>query len=158
MKVLDLAIMPPIDAGRISAMRPIIASLLPDNAELAASAIERLVRETADSSLGVNGRNKIFGRLKPTVRSVVRRASASALKRLLDSVPKLDRVLGALIVDAISHEALAPMSAELDNLLSGNVHSDIKELILRYKYSRERTTGGEGWPELYDLLRPRPQR
>jgi len=59
------------------------------------------------------------------------------------------RVLGVLVVDAVCHEVVNKLIPELNELLKQDIHSDVKQVILRYKYTHERPAG---WPELYTLL------
>jgi hypothetical protein len=160
MRLLEIALAPQTNAGRLISLRPILLRLVPTDAELAGRIVERMITEATGAGLGVNGSRKLLGRFKPTVRLVIRKASKEQMVRFLTHVPKLDRILGSLIVDAICHECLTEMRAELDELLKGNALGDIKEIVLRYRYSHERTSGAEDWSEIYTLMksRPRPSR
>jgi hypothetical protein len=102
--------------------------------------------------IGTSGRQKLFGRLKPTARVVVRLTTPEARKELLKIVPNLDRVLGSLVLDAICHEVLIEFPNELDELLRSDVAGEVKETILKYRYTQERSLGGKEWPELYHLF------
>jgi hypothetical protein len=151
MRMLDAALTPPTNAARVSLMRPLVRRLIDEDIGLAADLFERLLTEARDAGLGLNGSHTILGRFKPTARLLVRTAPPEVSRRLLGRVPSLDRVLGVLIVDAVCHEALNNLAPELDELLTRDVHSDVKQMIIRYKYIHERPAG---WGDLYALLRP----
>ncbi len=150
MRVLDAALAQPTNAARLSLMRPLIKRLIDSDVELASQVFERLLTESRKAGLGINGSRKLLGRFKPMARALIRAAPQSVLRRLLSSVSGLDRVLGVLVVDAVCHEALNKLTPELDELLKQDIHSDVKQVMLRYKYTHERPAG---WPELYTLLR-----
>lgn len=63
---------------------------------------------------------------------------------LLGFVPDLDYILGSIIVDAICHEQFKSFDELLKN---PKVSPEIKNLIRKAKYVRERTRGGKAWPE-----------
>jgi hypothetical protein len=150
MRVLSAALTFQTNAARLSAMHPIIKRLIDSDVTLAAEVFERLLLESKDSGLGVNGSRKLLGRFKPLTRSLIRAAPLMISRRLLSSVSRLDRILGVLIVDSICHEALNSLMHELDELLKQEIHSEVKQVVLRYKYTHERPAG---WPELYSFLR-----
>lgn len=149
MRVLDAALSRPTNAARLSLMRPLIKRLIETDPTLAAEVFERLLIESRQAGLGLNGSRKLLGRFKSMARLLVRVAPLPMTRRLLGRVPSLDRVLGVLVVDSVCHAALGELSPELDELLNENIHSDIKQVILRYKYTFDRPAG---WPELYTLL------
>ncbi len=149
MRVLDAALARPTNAARLSLMRILIKKLIDDDVELAARLFEKLLTGAKDAGLGFNGSRKLLGRFKLLTRSLVRAAPAAVSRRLLNLVPELDRVLGVLVVDSICHEVMNGLGAELDELLKQDIHNDVKQVILRYKYVHERPSG---WPELYALL------
>lgn len=155
MRVLDIALAPQTNAGRLFCLRPVLQRLLPADVELATDIVERMVVEASGAGLGVNGSRRLFGRFKPMVRAILRNAPKHLKQRLLSQVPKLDRILGSLIIDGICHECLTEMGAELDEVLNGNAPGDIKEIILRYRYTHERTYGAEDWSEIYTLMNSR---
>ena len=51
------------------------------------------------------------------------------------------------------HEALNILAPELDELLTRDLRSDLKQVVIGYKYIHERLAG---WTGLYDLLRTGP--
>jgi hypothetical protein len=150
--VLDIALDPPINAERLTALRRMLEGLVPIHTELAATLVKKLILGALTGGLGVSGRHKLFGRLKPTIRLIVRFSSAAARNELIEMVPQLDRVLGSLVIDAICHEALFESQAALNLLLESTLPGEIKEIILKYRYTQERSLGGRGWPELEELL------
>jgi len=149
MRVLDAALSRPTNAGRLSSMLPLIKRLIKTDPKLAAEVFERLLKESRRAGLALNGSRKLLGRFKSLARLLVRVAPLAMTRRLIERVPSLDRVLGVLVVDSVCHEAVSDLNPELDKLLNENIHSDIKQVILRYKYTFERPAG---WPELYTLL------
>lgn len=151
-EVLKTAFSPPPTAERLSALRPLIERLLRSDVELAASVLQKLILGAMQAGIGTSGRQKLFGRLKPTARMVVRLTTTEARKELLEIVPNLDRILGSLVVDAICHEVLTELPNELDELLKSDVPGEVKETILKYRYTQERSLGGKEWPEIYHLL------
>lgn len=72
---------------------------------------------------------------------------------LLSRIPSLERVLGVLVVRAVCHEALNILAPELDKLLTRDLHSDLKQMVIGYKHIHERPVG---WLGLYDVLRTEP--
>jgi hypothetical protein len=150
--VLDIALHPPINAERLTILRNLMERLIPTNAELAATLVMTLLKGAVDGGLGTSGRHKLYGRLKPTLRLIVRYSSAATCKELIGMVPQLGRVLGSLVTDAICHEALTESQPELDTLLESNIPSETKEIILKYRYTQERSLGGKEWSELELLL------
>jgi hypothetical protein len=155
MRMLDAALAPPTNAARVSLMRPLIRRLIDEDVGLAAEVFERLLTESRNAGLRINGSRTILGRFKPTARLLVRTASPEVSRRLLSRIPSLDRVLGVLVVDAVCHEALNTLAPELDELLTRDIHSDVKQVVIGYKYIHERSAG---WTDLYDLLRTESSR
>jgi hypothetical protein len=151
-RLLDLALAAPTNAARLSVMRPLVEKLIAMDVEVAAQVLTKLLTEARSAGLGINGSRKLLGRFKATVRRLVRVAPQAVRQSLLNIVPELDRVLGVLIIDALCHHGLSSMTGELESLIASNIHSDVKEVILRYKYFYERTLGGEDWPELLELI------
>jgi nucleoside phosphorylase/energy-coupling factor transporter ATP-binding protein EcfA2 len=151
-EILQTVLSPPATAERLSALRPLIERLLRSDVELAASVFRKLIMGAMEVGIGTSGRQKLFGRLKPTARVVVRLTTPEARKELLKIVPNLDRVLGSLVLDAICHEVLIEFPNELDELLRSDVAGEVKETILKYRYTQERSLGGKEWPELYHLF------
>lgn len=151
-KALDNALTPPLDAQRLYSLRPIIERLVGSNADVAAEFTLKLINGTHDSGLGPSGRHKVFGRLKTTLRLVVKYASHHRRIEFAKLVPKVDRILGSLVTDALCHEALSELSTELDALLEADITGDVKHIIFRYRYTQERSLGGGAWPEIYDLI------
>lgn len=149
MRMLNAALAPPTNAARLSLMRPLIKRLIESDVELAAEVFEKLLTESREAGLGINGSRHLLGRFKPIARLLVRNAPLAVSRRLLSRAPRLDRVLGVLVVDAACHEVLKELTPELDELLARDVHSDVKQVVLRYKYIHEQPTG---WPELYELM------
>jgi hypothetical protein len=149
MRVLDAALSPPTNSARLSLMRPLLKRLVESDVELAAEVFEKLLTEARKSGLGINGSRRLLGRFKSLARSLVRVAPLEVSRKLLSSVSRLDRVLGVLVVDAVCHEVLNELTPELDELLKQDIHSDVKQVMLKYKYTHERPAG---WPELYTLL------
>lgn len=137
-EVLQIAFSPPPTAERLSALRPLIERLARSDVKLAASVLGKLIQGAMEIGIGTSGSQKLFGRLKPTARMVVRLTTPGARKELLELVPKLDRILGSLVLDAICHEALTEFPDELDELLKSNVPGELKEIILNYRYTQER--------------------
>ncbi len=152
MRALDIALSPPPDAQRLYSLRPVIERLVVADIDAAGEMAVRLLKGAHEGQLGKGGRHKLYGRLKQTIRLVVRFSGHQRRHELLNLVPELDRILGSLITDAICHEALAELSPELDTLLDSNVPGDIKQIILRYRYTQERALGGQGWPEIFHTL------
>ena len=153
LKALEIALIPPPDAQRLYSLRPIIERLVTSDIELAAELTQKLIKGAHEAGLGSGGRHKMFGRLKRTLRLVVRYSGHHRRYQLLELVPDLERILGSLVTDAICHEALTELSPELEKLLDSNVSGDIKQIVLRYRYTQERALGGRGWPEIYNLVR-----
>ena len=151
-KALDNALTPPLDAQRLYSLRPIIERLVGSNAELAAQFTLKLVKGAHDRGLGSSGRHKIFGRLKTTLRLVMKSSSHHRRVEFARLVPDIDRILGSLVTDALCHEALSELSPQLDELLKADIAADVKQIILRYRYTQERSLGGGAWPEIYDLI------
>lgn len=152
--ILDIALDPPINAERLTILRNLVMRLIPARAELAAALIKKLLRGAVSGHMGTSGMHTLFGRLKPTMRLVVRFSSSGTRRELAEMVPQLGRVLGSLVTDAICHEVLTESQPELDALLASKVHSEIKEIILKYRYTQERSLGGKEWPELEQALLP----
>jgi nucleoside phosphorylase/DNA replication protein DnaC len=151
-KALDNALTPPLDAQRLYSLRPIIERLVGSNADVAAEFTLKLIKGAHDGVLGSSGRHKVFGRLKTTVRLVVRSANHHRRIEFARLVPQVDRILGSLVTDALCHEALSELSTELDELLEADIAGDVKHIIFRYRYTQERSLGGGAWPEIYDLI------
>lgn len=150
---LEAALTPPTNAGRLSSLGRLIDRLLPDNVELAATLLERLVSAPEIAGLKAQAKRTFTTRLRKPVRALVRVAPRQVQEHLLDAVIHLDRFLGRMIIDAVCHEVFALMARKLDSLLGRpDVPSKIKKLIHDHKYNRERTVGGESWPELYSLI------
>jgi hypothetical protein len=150
MRMLNAALSPTTNAARLSFMRPLIKRLIDHDVALATEVFERLLLESRTSGLGINGSRKLLGRFKSLARSLVRASPLMVSRKLLSSLSSLDRILGVLVVDAVCHEALNSLTPELDELLKQEIHSDVKQVVLRYKYIHDRPAG---WPALYSLLR-----
>lgn len=150
--ILDIALDPPINAERLTILRNLISRLIPTEVELAATLMKKMLRGAVSGRMGTNGMHTLFGRLKPTMRLVVRFSSSETRRELAEMVPQLGRVLGSLVTDAICHEVLTESQPELDALLESKVDSQIKEIILKYRYTQERSLGGKEWPELEQAL------
>lgn len=148
--VVDAALVPPLNAERITSLRPLIERLLPRDVRLAANILQKLL--IVGSTLGNNGKHKIFGRLKPMARAIVKFADDETRRELLNLAPDLDRILACMVVDAICHEALFSLSTELDKTLELNIPGEIKETIIKYRYTQEREFGGKQWHQLYDVF------
>jgi hypothetical protein len=97
MRLLDAALLPPTNAGRLTSLRPIIERLILTDVDLAAILVERMVCESQNAGLGINGKHKLLGRLKPTVRNLVRAAPKDVRRQLLNLVPNL----GINILDSV---------------------------------------------------------
>jgi hypothetical protein len=151
-RVVDAALTRPTNAARLSLMRPLLDGLITVDVDKAVEIFVRLIVEARQAGLGINGSRKLLGRLKPMVRRLVRGASVSSRRSLLNVVPKVDRVLGELVVDAVCSQGLEILADEFRELVDADIDSDVKKVVLRYKYSHERTAGGEDWPELYKSL------
>lgn len=147
--VVDVALSPPLNAERLTALRPLIERLLPANPKSASATLQKLI--TAATSLGNNGKNKLFGRLKPMVRKIVKFSNIQIRREILKMAPNLDRILACLVVDAICHESLSDLSPELDQILESNVPGEVKETIILYRYTQEREFGGKEWVELHEI-------
>lgn len=79
-------------------------------------------------------------------------ADVETRRKLLELTPKLDRILASMVVDAICHESLFDLSPELDRIFEMEVPGEVKETIIKYRYTQEREFGGKEWSELYDIL------
>jgi energy-coupling factor transporter ATP-binding protein EcfA2 len=150
--ILDIALDPPINAERLTILRNLILRLIPGDTELAATLMKKMLRGAVSGRMGTSGMHTLFGRLKPTMRLVARFSSQETRRELVEMVPQLGRVLGSFVTDAVCHEVLIELQPELDALLESKIHSDIKEIILNYRYTQERSLGGEEWSELEQAL------
>jgi len=149
MRLLNAALAPPTNAARLSLMRPLVKRLIDTDVKLAAATFERLLTESRTAGLGFNGSRTLLGRFKSVARALVRAAPPAISRRLVASVPTLDRALGVLVVDSVCQEVRHELNSELDELLKQDIHNDVKQVILKYKHTHERAAG---WPELYALL------
>lgn len=89
-KALDIALSPPPDAQRLYSLRPIIERLVVADIELAGELALKLIKGAHEAGLGRGGRHKIFGRLKQTLRLVIRYSAHHRRHELLSLVPELD--------------------------------------------------------------------
>lgn len=152
-KLLSVVLTPPTKAGWLIQFGWILDSLTPDYLEQAATILKKLLCSPEIKKFKNQGKRTIINHLRSPCRKLIRMSPPAIQEELLDLVPQLDDILGRLIVEAICHETFDKMLPKLDELLSlPEVPGRIKELIRRNKYHRERTIGGEGWPELYTQL------
>lgn len=152
-RILLAVLAPPTDAERIGLFRLILEKLISNDINLAVTLLLKIATEAESSGLGINGKRKVFSRFQKTTREIARFATDKLKEAMLDSVPNLDRHFGALLVESICLESYTSVKAQLENLLNDtNVPSDVKKIIIRFKFSQERIVGNDGWKEIYSLL------
>lgn len=165
---LDVALAAPTDSGRPTLFGRVIEFLSSRNVALATEILKRILLAPAISELGKQARKDIANRLRSPARHLVRVMTQEQRNQLLALTPTVDPLLQRVIVEAVCHEAFMPSIEALERLLasasgaSGASGADVQgladrtvELIRRQKYTRERSVGGETWPELYDLVKER---
>lgn len=149
--IVSVAIKEPINAERITLLRPLIDRIVSEDPDQAIDMLGGLI--LASDALGNSGKHKVYGRMKPLARRVVRFADLDRRRQFLQLASKVDRVLSCMVVDAICHESLADLGEELDELvLRKDFSGEATELIIRYRYSQERSSGGKAWADLRVLL------
>lgn len=151
LRVLEVAIAPPTDAGRLSSFGRVIERSTRDDIQLAGRLVEKLATAPVIKEFGTQAKKNVVNRLRSTVRALIRAAPAETRDNLLNLTPSLDPIFQRMIVEAVCHESFASMSEHL-NRIYDKVSEPTQELIRRHKYMRERTRGSGEWTELYDLL------
>lgn len=152
-KVLDIALTQPTNAGRLSMVGHLVTRLLPQTPTHALEMFERLLLSPQVAAMGAQAKRVLINRLRTPARHLVSSISSTDRLQLIGHVPGLDRFLGRLVIEAICHEAFDSVVPQLDALLQTKLDGDIKELIRRQKYQRERTLGGDQWPEVLQAVR-----
>lgn len=153
-KLVEAALSPPTNANRLSRFGWIIERLCLDRTGTAIDLVEKIFLSEEVSSLGNQPKRTLITKLRQPFRTIVHAANYEERRRIADLVRRLDAFLGRILIDALCHEAFEEMAEELNKLLENkDVSEMIKELIRRHKYLRERTKGGEGWPEILELMR-----
>jgi nucleoside phosphorylase/HEAT repeat protein/DNA polymerase III delta prime subunit len=160
LRALDVALAAPTDSGRPTLFGRVIEFLSARNVALAAEILKRILRAPAIAELGKQAQKDIANRLRSPARQLVRVMTQEQRNQMLALTPAIDQLLQRVIVEAVCHEAFLPSIEALDQLLAsapntsgqGLADSTI-ELIRRQKYARERSTGGETWLELYDIVK-----
>jgi hypothetical protein len=150
---LEAALSPPTNAKYLAALIPVLDSLSDCRPDDAAALLLQLVSRLEEIGITSTSRQNLFGRFRGVTRQVVRRSSPPARQSLLDAVPALDGFVGRLLVQAVCLECFFEVAPLLDRLLeTESVAPEVKNLILTYKHSLERPSGGGAWPELYQLI------
>lgn len=151
-RVLEIALTPPTNAKRLGYLRDFLVQLVPDYNDRVFGLLEKSMNSPVMHELTQQQKRSFVNRLRTPFRDAIALASKQQRQHILSLVPKLDRFLGRLIVDAICHESFAEDKSILEKLQHSDAPSEIIELIGWHKYFRERTQGGTSWPELNDLI------
>ncbi len=152
--LLGAILEPPVLVESVRKFGLVLSELASAHNQLALELLERLL---VTSSVRIKNRSKrnLLNYFRVPVRRVLHYAPKSAYDRFLQLVPELKSEMGQLIVEGVCREAFAEMAPKLDALFEHrDVPGEVKELIRRQKYHRQRTLGGKGWPELEELLSP----
>jgi hypothetical protein len=150
--LLEAILEPPVLVESVRKFGPVLSELVPAHNQLALELLERLLI-TCNTRIKNRSKRNLLNYFRVPARRVLHYAPRSSFDRFLQFVPELKAELGHIIVEAVCREAFTDMVPKLDALLEHpDVPGKVKELIRRHKYNRERTLGGEGWPELEELL------
>ncbi len=148
--VMAIVLRPPVDSRIVGKCGYVLDQILTSgDVEAALEFGKQLLFSEGVGKLGRKSRHAILHRLRIPMRLLARSLSDEQVTQFVGYIPSVDNFVGGLILDAVCHENFRTALVNLDALLSnGRVCSEMKELIRREKYSRERTVGGEAWPEL----------
>jgi nucleoside phosphorylase/energy-coupling factor transporter ATP-binding protein EcfA2 len=152
-EVLDYVLQPPTDARLAGNLGYVLDQIRESDPVAGLAFFERMLYSEGIQQLGTQSKRTLGYRLRSPARALAAVLDKSSRHRLISLVPHMDPLLGAIIVDAVSHEHFAANVALLDELASNpHVSPHVKDLIRRVKYLRERTVGGRTWPELFSEL------
>ena len=154
MAVLDVVLASPTDARIAGEAGRILSRLIESGSEQQLVACcRRILLSAGVVQLGTQSKRTLAHRLRSPIRAAVRALSKEGQHNIARMLFELDRFLGAIVLDAVCHEHFASVATLLNEVLDApTVPSELKELIRREKYSRERTLGGKSWPELYRAM------
>jgi len=151
-KLLNVVLFPPVKGKLVNRFFREITNLPPGEDEFILRILKQLI-VGCNEHLKHNAKQELYNDMIKPVRKVLRFLPIVDIKQLLELVPRVEQYMGRLIVDAVCYENFMQLVPELDRLLEHpHVPGRVKESIRRHKYNRERTLGGEGWPELENLL------
>ena len=153
--IIELAMSPPTHGGRIALLGWVIDKLIVEHFQAAMEGMKKMLVGIKALDFNAQAVKSIAAKWRKTMRGLFRKAGFDERKKLLELSPHLDEDFSRLLVEIASSESFAEMSPVLESFLIDPRLSDrIKGRIRREKYFRERTSGNEGWPELYDLFLP----
>jgi len=128
-------------------------TLLNHKKELAVDLLKKMIIKVTNSKIGQTGRHNFANKLRKPVSSLFRSIPIYEQEQLLEIIPQLDKFSGRLLIDAACSESFDSLHNKLESFMNHpDVVEGIKKLIRGQQYVRERTSGGEGWPELYEYL------
>jgi hypothetical protein len=154
-EVLELVLEPPTDSKLAGELGYVLQEILADDPLAALEFCRRILVSSGVTTLGLQSKRTLSFRLRLPVRALARTLAPEDKKNFLRLVPTLDHTLGTILVDAICHEQFNSSVPLLNELLEHpGVSPEIKDMIRRAKYTRERISGGQAWPELFQALRP----
>jgi hypothetical protein len=158
-EVLELVLQPPTDSKLAGELGYVLQEIQASDPSAALEFCRKLLVSTGVTALGLQSKRTLSFRLRQPVRALVRALTTNDRENFLKLVPTLDHTLGGILVDAICHEQFKSSIPLLNELLKHpGVSPEIKDLIRRAKYNRERVGGGQVWPELFQALRPTLER
>ncbi|EDN70571.1 hypothetical protein BGP_4013 [Beggiatoa sp. PS] len=114
---------------------------------------KKLSIKVTESNIGTMARRNFANKLRKPISLLFRSISLEEQEQLLETIPQLDRFVGRLFVEVACSTSFDKLRDKLKILMEHpKVVEEVKELIRRHEYMRGRTSGGEGWPELYEYL------
>jgi hypothetical protein len=153
-EVLELVLQPPTDSKLAGELGYVLQEIQASDPPAALEFCCKLLVSTGVTALGLQSKRTLSFRLRQPVRALIHTLTTDDKENFLKLVPTLDHTLGGILVDAICHEQFNSSVPLLNELLEHpGVSPEIKDLIRRAKYNRERTGGGQAWPELFQALR-----
>jgi hypothetical protein len=116
------------------------------------------LQHDAVRDLGVTGKRALEHHLSKPFGALFSYLPKSEQINYLELLPRLDRHLGRLIVNAACRTALGSLRVELDTIIAPEsvVSGDLKVLINRYRQEQEGAQGGDNWPNVEAYLHAVP--
>lgn len=142
-----------LQSDRIGELGLILSAMAQGCSEQCDDFIRLIISSKAVASLSGQAKRSLVHRFRKPFRQSLELLPLDKRRSLLSLVPQLDSQIARLVADVLMSLDFDRLVTDFDNLLNDSrVDSDIKELIRRHKYVRQRTVGGNQWPELFDLI------
>ncbi|MGC2745795.1 MAG: ATP-binding protein, partial [Candidatus Angelobacter sp.] len=152
-EILEFVLRHPTDSRLAGQLGYVLDEIRTESPAAGLDFFRRILFSDGVRQLGIQSKRTLSYRFRSPARALARVLNKEEQRTLVGFILNLDYILGSIVLDAISHEHFATSVNLLDELLSNpNISAEIKEMIRRTKYTRERTVGGHTWPELFAML------